>query len=386
MSEPTCHVCKLPYEVGAKRCANCGTALRSGGGAAFTSQELSRLVPKTSSSTPLIFVGALVAAGAVGGVVFARRPAADPPVVEVAQPELAAAEPAERAEPGNAAAQQEPAEPPTPAVPEAPVEPPAPEAHPGSPLEDEPVTLQFLARVVSVKGRGVSKGAKCQVNVHVSGSHIDDLDVSCGDKVLYDSRTPLNGMASMGHDLFERKKGDAWVYRVVYLDTGMRSSRKQIRLDSSARQATVFSESVDAFSVDLRVDEFSLPRKGEPLMGTDAQVAPLEVALYFAAETGTPPKAPRDKCVLKSQFLETSSDGARCKTLLSCGPTILYGKGQTGFGPCDILDGRIVSFEDAQETHVDGDPALEFGSQTVKLSDSPGRVPFGLEFSVPEEE
>jgi hypothetical protein len=374
MSEHVCHVCKLPYDVGTKRCANCGASLERAGGQPLTTQDFGTLVPKTSKSTPLILMGALVAVGAIGALVLAGRPQQAAPIAEVAEQEAVVAnEPAEAVEV------------PVPAIPEPPVEPSAlpsaqePEATPSS----ESVKLVFLARAVSVKGRGVTKGAKCQVNVHVAGADIEDVDVSCGDKVLYDSRTPLNGMASMGSNLFERVKGASWVYRAVYEDLGMRTSRSQLRLNTTNQKATVFSEAADAFSVDLRVDEFSQPREGSPLLGTEPGGATLQAELLFAAERGTPPKIVRDKCSFESKFVETAQDGRMCKSQLRCGGTILYGKGTTGFGSCVIQDGVVVRFLDEGETHEDGDPALVFASQTVTLHDSPGQAEYGLEFSVP---
>jgi hypothetical protein len=255
-----------------------------------------------------------------------------------------------------------------------------------TPPSAEQVTLRFAARVSSVKGKTLSKGSKCAINVYTTGSQIDDLDLACGKVLLYDSRTPLNGMSSHRLGLYERAKGDGWVYRAIYWDTGSRTSRNQLLLDTTSKEATAFSESGDAFSVELVVDEFSAKRVGASLVNAGPAPKKLERALTVTSESGTPPKIVGKSCKLSTQLVETSVDGPECRSELRCGGTVLYGTGTTGFGPCDIKGGAIVNFNDPKESHEDGDPSLivEVEEGIATLSDSPQREEYSLDFALGE--
>jgi hypothetical protein len=144
----------------------------------------------------------------------------------------------------------------------------------------------------------------------------------------------------------------------------------------------------DVRPVELRIDEFSVLRQGEPLVGTAPTDATFQSVLLFAAESGTPPKIHRDKCTFESKHVESAKEQAYCKSLLRCGTTTLYGKRQTGFGLCEVEDGSIVRFVDEGQTREDGDPALSYvaARQAVTLRDSPGQEEYSLEFSVPPAE
>jgi hypothetical protein len=286
-------------------------------------------------------------------------------------------------------------------VPEAPAseEPPIPEppSLPSALAPDDAVveqdapsavsaTLQFVASVVSAKGKPVSKGGKCVVNVHVTGSHIDDVDANCGGTLLYDSRTPLNGMASIGGNVLERAKGDGWVYRAAYSDTGTRSSRNQFSFDSGNRQGSAWSDGGDVFSVELKVDEFSKIRRGAPLFDTPTGSPKLSLALVPGEQRGATPKL-SGACKLTSAFVENADSGPRCKSELRCGKTVLYGTGTTGFSPCDLDGQAITRLEDSEETHEDGDPAIvvSLDDRRVVLRDSPAQQSYELVFEVGEQ-
>jgi hypothetical protein len=188
-------------------------------------------------------------------------------------------------------------------------------------------------------------------------------------------------MSSYGGDLLERAQGQGWVYRVVYSDTGSRSSRSQFRLNSTSEQATAFSESSDAFEVELDVDEFSELRDGASLLNTPLGTAQLALELRSVSQQGVAPKV-AGQCKLTSEFVETAHVGPRCKTELRCGGTVLYGKGTTGFGQCQIEREAIALIEDQKESHEDGDPWLrvKVGEGRVELRDSPAHQDYELVF------
>lgn len=328
----------------------------------------------------MLAAGVVVAVGVAGVVTFMGAGSGSDVALVAERDEHSHATPVEeRAEP----VEPTPVEPelPTPAEPPTPVEDlPTVEEPPPS---TEAATLKFGARVVSARGKPLGKGAKCTINVHVTGAHIDSLDASCGDTLLYDSRTPLNGMSSFGSDLLERQKGDGWVYRVLYSDTGMRSSRSQFRLNSGSKQATAFSESSDPFSVELEVNELSELRQGASLLNTPLGTAALTLGLRKVSEEGTAP-AVSGACKLASEFVEGSENGPRCKTELRCGSAILYGKGTQGFSTCQVRAEAIAFVEDPKETHEDGDPWLRVDVEggKVELRDSPSQQAYTLVFEV----
>jgi hypothetical protein len=264
---------------------------------------------------------------------------------------------------------------------------PAPQPEPETPAPEashEKQTLQLLARVVSSKGRSLNKDSSCVINVHLTGSKITDLDVACGSEQLYDSRTPLNGMASMGSSLHESPgaRSGQWVYSVAYTDTGMRSSRTQITLNSGLKKANVFSGSADNFQVELRVAEHTAPREGEPLFNTPTHVEQLALLVVGSSVEGEA-DLPTGKCTLTSRFVSASTEGLRCKTALTCGKQVLYGTGSSGYGPCTVEGETIVGFEDDKQTFEDGDPSLVIDMQQaqITLSDSPSQKPYEIRFA-----
>lgn len=389
MVERICHVCGAPAEPGAERCVNCGTSLEP-------AREPVRPSGVKSSSSVAALVGLAVVIGGGAAVAFftismntekdfeetrtATEPAQASDVREAVKPSPAAELPVETQEEIEALEQLRKAQQALRdlAGEEVPTE---DESATGS---DESVTLHFGARVASAKGKALAKGKSCDVNVHARGSSIQHLDVSCGDVVLYDSRTPLNGMSSYGGEIFERAKGNGWVYRVAYTDVGMRTSRSQLRLNSLSGEGTAFSQGSDAFQVALTLNEFSAPRVGASLLGTLPPPGGLTLNLQVRDKSGEPPTLASGGCKLTSSFIENSDTGAVCKTELHCGKQTYYGKGQSGYGPCEFEGASITRFVDEKETHEDGDPrlVLDVAEGSVELRDSPSQKAYSVTFEI----
>ncbi len=396
----------MPVTPNEATCANCGAAVgvTARGGRGFSSE------PKKAgggSKAGLLIVSAVMLGGAGFGafqalsdaeepatqtdtsLVAERSPVApnktDKPDVtpfrpDTPTPRTATAPPADTEQPTET-------EQPVPSEEEAAAGSATDQARSERPASDEKQTLQLLASVVSARGRSLKKGSSCLVNVHLTGPKITDLDVACGTETLYDTRTPLNGMSSRGSGLYESPaaKPGQWQYGVGFTDTGSRSSRNQITLDSGLKQATVFSESVDSFRVELRVAEHTAPREGEPLFDTPREVDDLAKLVTPGAVEGEV-EIPKGKCTLTSRFVSASSGGLRCKTSLSCGRTVLYGTGTSGYGPCTVEGQSIVGFSDPKHTFEDGDPSLilDLAQRQLTLADSPSQQAYTMNFSLDE--
>ncbi len=385
MSERTCSVCQMPLEPGEAACSNCG-APQAGGARRPQIPGL----PRKKGGLPLaVLVAGVLVFGVAGFVVTVlqekvspvaeqiEKPAPTPSQARSAEPDVTVPRPAEPAQ-----AEPEPTAEPEPAIPTGDAEelPPA-ESPP------EPIVLQFPARVVASKGNRVKNGAPCVIQVHTYGGRIADLDVTCAKDTIYDTRSRLNGISRMGGQIREQagKAADEWRYRLQFSDTGARSLRSQVTLNSLTRTGSVFSESTDAFRVELRLSEFSLPRQGEPVFDTPREVLPLRTSLDVISTQGQAPTLPKT-CSLDVRYLESTRQGPNCKTELRCGSRLLYGKGQSGFGPCDIEEGKIVRFRDDEETHEDGDPKFDFDttSGSVHIEDSPNHQSYSIELRIPD--
>lgn len=200
--------------------------------------------------------GGLVVAGGAFATLVTRR--APPPVATVPPP-----------------IPPEPASPPPPPAPPPPPVAPAPdpvEAPPARPEAD----LVWKATVRSSRGTfaSVRVGTRCTIEAHaVGGAELDlgRVAVTCGDAVLYDSAARPTGtmMSQTSGTLRESAApGGAFVYHLVYQDTGTRSldARPQLEIGTERRIARVFHDGALGGVVDLAVDARSQPRTGEPLV------------------------------------------------------------------------------------------------------------------------
>lgn len=168
-----------------------------------------------------------------------------------------------------------PPEPPPP--PPRPATPPPPPAAPTEAPKPAPsAELVWKATVKSAKGtfESVRAGTRCTVETSATGGAELDfrgVAVRCGETTLYDTAAPLKGtmMSQTSGSLTETAaKNGAFVYQLVYQDTGTRSleARPQLEIGTARRIARVFHEGALGGSVDLAIDKDSQPRTGDPLL------------------------------------------------------------------------------------------------------------------------
>ncbi len=373
MSSQSCSICRMPVEPGADACRNCGAPVVGG----IVSGKVPGLGTPKRRGRGILLSGIVVAGVVVGlAAVVGQQDVESETAAMGGTLRIAEVDDAEPQAQADQSSEQESVQ----RVLDADeLEVAEPEETTGPGL----IEVKYPARVLSSKGNKVKVGAPCVVNVRVLSGHIKDLDVTCAQKMLYDTRTPLNGMARVGGQVFERA-GDGeqeWRYRLQYSDTGTRSQRSQVTLNSLTQEGAVFSEAFEAFRVEFRLSEYSLPREGAPIFETPREVLPLRRTAQVESTHGTIPKVPT-ACSIEARFLESTRGGPRCKTQLSCGSRVLYGRGNSGLGPCEIEDGAIARFADEEETHQDGDPSLilQVADGSIRLSDSPSQQSFSMTF------
>lgn len=148
-------------------------------------------------------------------------------------------------------------------------------ARPSPPAPPKPsrrASASFAARVTRATGAAPSPGTACTVDalIEAAGGGVDvaELTVTCGDKTLYRSTEPLEGMSmnSSGAQELAGEEPGVQVYAVAYDDKGARTgSRNEVSVDTSAGVGAVWRTSVPSFHVDFSVAERSAPVRGGPL-------------------------------------------------------------------------------------------------------------------------
>lgn len=269
MSEPVvahqirCPACAAPVEAppgDVLRCKYCGVESRLGRSA--TKHPPRASTPAAApSGVPIVAIAIIVIA--LGGVVYwlllapgepsqaAVQPAIATPVVTPAIAPTIAPTPAPTPEPVVAPPEVEP-----------PFErPPMPDMFSPTPNEGS-IAVRWAAKVKKASGRS-KRGVACEIDGYVenNGESIRPLDVRCKGDLLYSSTQEFSGTANMstGATVTTAKDGSPrWLLR--YNDTGSRSDRAQIRLDSAARIGRVWSDELPPWDIELTIVPDGVPR------------------------------------------------------------------------------------------------------------------------------
>lgn len=147
----------------------------------------------------------------------------------------------------------------------------------------------------------------------------------------------------------------------IWLEFGARSGRLRLRGDVGA-------------GLDFVVLDWSLPVLGagpelEPSGPRSAIEAPLHVAARPVSVTGRPPmdvlQAERDGAKPCELWVRPSpspaSLNANCRLLLTCGQSVIYGRGDSGWSTCSRDErGHAAAARDAEQSRLDGDPEMRF--------------------------
>jgi hypothetical protein len=277
MSDPVvaqqlrCPACAAPVEAPAGdvlRCPYCGTESRIGRPVAQRPVAAARAAPPRGGVTAAVATIAVVvlafgfaAYGLLAG--DSAQPSSPPPphavaaptrstpMVEAAPPPPPVAAPAIES---GVADSREPS--------------PRPDRFAAAPSENA-IAVRWSAKVKKAAGRS-KRGVKCEIVGHVDddADAVRPLEVRCKGDVLYSSTQKFSGMANMstGATVVTAKDGSPrWHLR--YNDTGARSNRAQIRLDSAARIGRVWSDELPPWDVELAIDPEGVrldPERGTP--------------------------------------------------------------------------------------------------------------------------
>lgn len=236
------------------------------------------------------------------------------------------------------------------------------------------IELTWPAKVVRAQGK-LRRGARCAVQARLesTGASLDaEVDVTCGDEVLYRWADPLgSGMQMRDCSVGETPgPGGTFLHRLTCSDLGARTGRPQMSLDTEAHTAAVWSEGAPSFRVELAVSgDGSTP--GPPLVfqdgeGADAVAfAVVDRAARVTSVTGTAPVARGASCRVR---IEPRAGNQNCRAEVRCGTSVLYGsRASNGFNVCELDGGAFVSVRDDRTTAQGGDPRLTFELASGRL-------------------
>lgn len=103
---------------------------------------------------------------------------------------------------------------------------------------------------LDVDGQPLQPGSPCVIYASGTGDAFEELHVSCGSALLYDSTTQIMGLRMLDRELY-RSEIDQPPNGLRYHDTGQRTNGSEITLDTRVGQAVISSQVVPLFRVEL---------------------------------------------------------------------------------------------------------------------------------------
>lgn len=113
-----------------------------------------------------------------------------------------------------------------------------------------PFSVTINMDVVKAEGQPLQPGSPCVIYASGTGDSFEELHVSCGSALLYDSTTQIMGLRMMDRELY-RSETDQTPNGLRYHDTGQRTNGSEITLDTRVGQAVISSQVVPLFRVEL---------------------------------------------------------------------------------------------------------------------------------------
>jgi hypothetical protein len=255
-----------------------------------------------------------------------------------------------------------------------------------APAPVKEVTTRWVGKAKTVTGLPIKPGAGCSVDAVLRSNNRHEVTIRCGEEVLYRSTAKLEGTAHLSSGVRESPGELAGTARaaISWGDVGARSGpRTQASINSEARIASAWRDTVPPYRVDIEIAELS-----EPYQGTFDAKHSLE-ALAFKE------RVERSAKITKTKGKSPVAAGARCtvsvaphwddecRAKLTCGTHVVYGAGTTGFSKCDVADGKPTAFRDES---LEGDPMLtwDIAKGTAALIVKDGEADWSADFSVSE--
>ncbi|MBI4951363.1 MAG: hypothetical protein HY908_04975 [Myxococcales bacterium] len=134
------------------------------------------------------------------------------------------------------------------------------------------VETRWRAEVAAATGRPFRVGLACELDASLGANEGAlarvGLRVRCGDELVYDSTAPTNALSFVDFDAEERVSDtDARPrYALRYEDRGSPALRAQLELDTRKGRARLWREGDEPFALELRVEAWSEPSSGAPLL------------------------------------------------------------------------------------------------------------------------
>ncbi len=252
-----------------------------------------------------------------------------------------------------------------------------------------PLSLTWTGKLVEAEGKKLKKGAACKLTFEGTNKRVSQLQLRCGGRVLYDTKTPVAGMSQLGWRLYERPDAGGWAYTLNYQDTGSRTGRPQATLDTRGAKSAIFDNAAEKFRVKIKFDPYSSARQGEPLYATPRAFVNVARKAEVSSVSGAkPPVAKGAQCNVKLTPSALYEKQAICKTEIRCGAKVIYGTGTFGYAACTLDDkGNPIAFKDDDFTSTGGDPKLDLSLATLqaKLSDDPDAGQWDLTLAIEPE-
>lgn len=244
-----------------------------------------------------------------------------------------------------------PTEPPRPQPPEPA---PAPEAVPLGPMME----LTWAAKVTRVEAAPLRRGARCEIRAAIQPGASIRANVACGETTLYDWNEALgSGMQMRSCSLMPTEGGDA---ALQCSDTGPRTGRPQLSIDTAAKTATVWKDG--GLRVVLAVETVGARESGRvsvstTVVGGDASgFAAIVRSARVTNVVGDPGVRRGATCAV---VVTTGEAPHPCRVAVQCGDRTLYGGGSEGFANCEIVDGKPTTIRDTNPSSHGGDPMLD---------------------------
>lgn len=270
------------------------------------------------------------------------------------------------------------------AAPIAPVATPTPI---GEPIKE--VNARWVGKAKMVTGAPIKVGAACSVDAVLRSHSTHEVTISCGKEVLYASTDRLEGMAQLSNNADEtpaQKPGTAQA-SLVWSDIGARSeARAQASVNSPARVAAAWRDTSPSYRVEVEIPELSTAYEGAFHPRHSHENLPFQERVEASAKVmrtgGRAPVQVGSACrvSLYPQWI----GGLNCRAKVTCGNRVLYGIGSTGFGGCEVADGKVAAFNDNRH---EGDPVLNWDVPrgTIALVVQEGDAEWNADFSVAAE-
>jgi hypothetical protein len=265
----------------------------------------------------------------------------------------------------------------------------------GSVVEIKFVTIAWTASITQSAGAAPSVGTACTVTTHAgalkstSASH-DALRVECGTKTLFDESDITDVPTRASFSLVETPlvgEVSAFTYEMKASDTGPRTGRNQLKVDTAKGTMTVFRDTIPTFRVTMTIPHKRDPRRGLPLFLANVPAFTIvsKSMLTLTSSKGPLPFGGKT-CELR---ISPGNSKQNCMVQLECAKKIVYGGDpDPSFDTCTIRDGRPIAFSDQKPTPIDGDPALsaDLDAKTVTFADEPASgAPFSAAFTLTPE-